>query len=84
MMFLFFVASNCSMKLRMTLDSWEVKQTSDTDFSFDRLLLFDKEHLDPVALTEILLETCSSITHSLGKWTFPDLWLMMNCLSIGG
>lgn len=45
-------------------------------------MLFDEEHSDPVALTEILLETCSSITHSLGKWTSPGLCWMMNCLLI--
>lgn len=44
-------------------------------------MLFDEKHSDPVALTEILLETCSSITHSLGKWTSGLLW-MMNCLLI--
>lgn len=52
---------------------------SDSVFAFDRLMLFDEEHSDPVALTEILLETCSSITHSLGKWSFPVLCLMINC-----
>lgn len=69
----------------------EVEQTSvpvmqgvwsDSVFAFDRLMLFEEEHSDPVALTEILLETCSSITHSLGKRTFPGLWSMMNCFSI--
>lgn len=73
--------------------SEEVEQTSvpvvrcfslclDSVFAFDRLMLFDQEHSDPVALTEILLETCSSITHSLGKWTFPGLWSMINFLLI--
>lgn len=40
---------------------------------FYRLMLLEEEHADPEALTEILLETCKSITYSLGeydKWTF--------------
>lgn len=42
-------------------------------FAFDRLVLFEEEHSDPGALREILLETCSSITHSLGKGMFSGL-----------
>jgi len=76
------------MKLRMALGSRRKLsrllsqwcRVSDGVFAFDRLMLFDEEHSDPVALTEILLETCSSITHSLGKWTSPGLCLVMNCL----
>uniref|UniRef100_A0A672TKM5 Ecm29 proteasome adaptor and scaffold n=1 Tax=Strigops habroptila TaxID=2489341 RepID=A0A672TKM5_STRHB len=40
---------------------------------FKGLLLFDKEHLDPVALTEILLETCSSVTYSLETQQWESL-----------
>lgn len=34
---------------------------------FYRLMLLEEEHADPEALTEILLETCKSITYSLGE-----------------
>ncbi|XP_030327058.1 proteasome adapter and scaffold protein ECM29 isoform X4 [Strigops habroptila] len=40
---------------------------------FKGLLLFDKEHLDPVALTEILLETCSSVTYSLENKSYTSI-----------
>ena len=33
-----------------------------------RLMLLEEEHADPEALAEILLETCKSITYSLGEW----------------
>ena len=32
-----------------------------------RLMLLEEEHADPEALAEILLETCKSITYSLGE-----------------
>jgi len=32
-----------------------------------RLMLLEEEHADPEALAEILLETCQSITYSLGE-----------------
>jgi proteasome component ECM29 len=31
-------------------------------------MLLEEEHADPEALAEILLETCKSITYSLGEW----------------
>lgn len=34
---------------------------------FYRLMLLEEEYADPEALTEILLETCKSITYSLGE-----------------
>lgn len=34
---------------------------------FYRLMLLEEEHADPEALAEILLETCKSITYSLGE-----------------
>lgn len=35
---------------------------------FYRLMLLEAEHADPEALAEILLETCKSITYSLGEF----------------
>lgn len=78
------------MKLRMILNSRrrlslllsQCHRMSDRVLVVDRLMLFEEEHSDPVALTEILLETSSSITHSLGKRAFPSLWLTMVCLFI--
>lgn len=76
------LSSLCCLKLLNVLDDTEFLEKLNfrpsgagylTVFAFDRLMLFDEEHSDPVALTEILLETCSSITHSLGKWTSPGL-----------
>ncbi|OXB60778.1 hypothetical protein ASZ78_016829 [Callipepla squamata] len=40
---------------------------------FQRLVLFEEEHIDPEALTEILLETCSSITHSLENKSYTSI-----------
>lgn len=31
-------------------------------------MLLEEEHADPEALAEILLETCKSVTCSLGEW----------------
>ncbi|XP_064355758.1 proteasome adapter and scaffold protein ECM29-like isoform X3 [Dromaius novaehollandiae] len=40
---------------------------------FQGLMLFNEENSDPGALTEILLETCSSITHSLEKKSYTSI-----------
>nr|XP_013805403.1 PREDICTED: proteasome-associated protein ECM29 homolog [Apteryx mantelli mantelli] len=40
---------------------------------FQGLMLFNEENSDPGALTEILLETCSSITHSLEKKSYISI-----------
>ena len=36
-------------------------------------MLLEEEHADPEALAEILLETCKSITYSLGECGKPTL-----------
>uniref|UniRef100_A0A8B9G0W6 Ecm29 proteasome adaptor and scaffold n=1 Tax=Amazona collaria TaxID=241587 RepID=A0A8B9G0W6_9PSIT len=60
---------------RLKLSTWKVQLgvLQAMNAYFKGLLLFDKEHLDPVALTEILLETCSSITHSLETQQWESL-----------
>ncbi|XP_065519681.1 proteasome adapter and scaffold protein ECM29 isoform X3 [Lathamus discolor] len=60
---------------RLKLSTWKVQLgvLQAMNAYFKGLLLFDKEHLDPVALTEILLETCSSITHSLENKSYTSI-----------
>ncbi|KAM4640360.1 proteasome adapter and scaffold protein ECM29 isoform 5-T5 [Amazona ochrocephala] len=60
---------------RLKLSTWKVQLgvLQAMNAYFKGLLLFDKEHLDPVALTEILLETCSSITHSLENRSYTSI-----------
>uniref|UniRef100_A0A8U7P1K2 Ecm29 proteasome adaptor and scaffold n=1 Tax=Corvus moneduloides TaxID=1196302 RepID=A0A8U7P1K2_CORMO len=60
---------------RLKLSTWKVQLgvLQAMNAYFQGLMLFDEEHSDPVALTEILLETCSSITHSLEAQQWESL-----------
>ncbi|POI34563.1 hypothetical protein CIB84_001685 [Bambusicola thoracicus] len=60
---------------RLKLSTWKVQlgvlQAMNT--YFQRLVLLEEEHAEPEALTEILLETCSSITHSLENKSYTSV-----------
>ncbi|XP_037979486.1 proteasome adapter and scaffold protein ECM29 isoform X1 [Motacilla alba alba] len=60
---------------RLKLSTWKVQLgvLQAMNAYFQGLMLFDEEHSDPVALTEILLETCSSITHSLENKIYTSI-----------
>ncbi|KAI1239787.1 hypothetical protein IHE44_0011219 [Lamprotornis superbus] len=60
---------------RLKLSTWKVQLAvlQAMNAYFQGLMLFDEEHSDPVALTEILLETCSSITHSLENKSYTSI-----------
>ncbi|XP_035746663.1 proteasome adapter and scaffold protein ECM29 isoform X1 [Egretta garzetta] len=60
---------------RLKLSTWKVQLgvLQAMNAYFQGLMLFDEEHSDPVALTEILLETCSSITHSLENKSYTSV-----------
>ncbi|XP_068278547.1 proteasome adapter and scaffold protein ECM29 isoform X3 [Nyctibius grandis] len=60
---------------RLKLSTWKVQLgvLQAMNAYFQGLMLFDKEHSDPVALREILLETCSSITHSLENKSYTSI-----------
>ncbi|NXR56874.1 ECM29 protein, partial [Hippolais icterina] len=60
---------------RLKLSTWKVQLgvLQAMNAYFQGLMLFDEEHSDPVALTEILLETCSSITHSLENKSYTSI-----------
>ncbi|NXD27831.1 ECM29 protein, partial [Spelaeornis formosus] len=60
---------------RLKLSTWKVQLgvLQAMNSYFQGLMLFDEEHSNPVALTEILLETCSSITHSLENKSYTSI-----------
>ncbi|OXB77147.1 UNVERIFIED_CONTAM: hypothetical protein H355_014718 [Colinus virginianus] len=60
---------------RLKLSTWKVQLEvlQAMNAYFQRLVLFEEEHVDPEALTEILLETCSSITHSLENKSYTSI-----------
>uniref|UniRef100_A0A8C5X4T0 Ecm29 proteasome adaptor and scaffold n=1 Tax=Malurus cyaneus samueli TaxID=2593467 RepID=A0A8C5X4T0_9PASS len=60
---------------RLKLSTWKVQLgvLQAMNAYFQGLMLFDEKHSDPVALTEILLETCSSITHSLENKSYTSI-----------
>ncbi|NXG01403.1 ECM29 protein, partial [Sakesphorus luctuosus] len=60
---------------RLKLSTWKVQLgvLQAMNAYFQGLMLFDEEHSDAVALTEILLETCSSITHSLENKSYTSI-----------
>ncbi|XP_009708838.1 PREDICTED: proteasome-associated protein ECM29 homolog, partial [Cariama cristata] len=60
---------------RLKLSTWKVQLgvLQAMNAYFQGLMLFDREHSDPVALTDILLETCSSITHSLENKSYTSI-----------
>uniref|UniRef100_A0A8C0I7C1 Ecm29 proteasome adaptor and scaffold n=1 Tax=Bubo bubo TaxID=30461 RepID=A0A8C0I7C1_BUBBB len=60
---------------RLKLSTWKVQLgvLQAMNAYFQGLMLFDEEHSDPVALTEILMETCSSITHSLENKSYTSI-----------
>ncbi|KAM6036464.1 proteasome adapter and scaffold protein ECM29 isoform 4-T4 [Theristicus caerulescens] len=60
---------------RLKLSTWKVQLgvLQAMNAYFQGLMLFDEEHSDPAALTEILLETCSSITHSLENKSYTSI-----------
>ncbi|XP_062455208.1 proteasome adapter and scaffold protein ECM29 isoform X5 [Rhea pennata] len=60
---------------RLKLSTWKVQLgvLQAMNAYFQGLLLFSDEHSDPVALTGILLETCSSITYSLENKNYTSI-----------
>ncbi|KAM3848880.1 proteasome adapter and scaffold protein ECM29 isoform 2-T2 [Vipera latastei] len=60
---------------RLRLGTWKVQLgvLQAMKAFFQGLLLFEAEHSDPEALTRILLETCSSITHSLENKSYTSI-----------
>ncbi|NWI89256.1 ECM29 protein, partial [Pitta sordida] len=60
---------------RLKLSTWKVQLgvLQAMNAYFQGLMLFDEEYSDPVALTEILLDTCSSITHSLENKSYTSI-----------
>ncbi|NXS93447.1 ECM29 protein, partial [Jacana jacana] len=60
---------------RLKLSTWKVQLgvLQAMNAYFQGLMLFDEEHSDPGALMEILLETCSSITHSLENKSYTAI-----------
>ncbi|XP_059580608.1 proteasome adapter and scaffold protein ECM29 isoform X1 [Alligator mississippiensis] len=60
---------------RLKLSTWKVQLgvLQAMNAYFQGLMLFDEEHLDPGALRGILLETCSSITHSLENKSYTSI-----------
>uniref|UniRef100_A0A452SA85 Ecm29 proteasome adaptor and scaffold n=1 Tax=Ursus americanus TaxID=9643 RepID=A0A452SA85_URSAM len=55
---------------RLKLSTWKVQLgvLQSMNAFFQGLMLLEEEHADPEALAEILLETCKSVTCSLGEW----------------
>ncbi|KAL7988627.1 hypothetical protein Chor_007546 [Crotalus horridus] len=60
---------------RLRLGTWKVQLgvLQAMKAFFQGLLLFEAEHSDPEALGRILLETCSSITHSLENKSYTSI-----------
>uniref|UniRef100_G3VPM3 Ecm29 proteasome adaptor and scaffold n=1 Tax=Sarcophilus harrisii TaxID=9305 RepID=G3VPM3_SARHA len=60
---------------RLKLSTWKVQLgvLRSMNAYFQGLMLLEKEHADSEALTEILLETCSSITHSLENKSYTSI-----------
>ncbi|XP_053887475.1 proteasome adapter and scaffold protein ECM29 isoform X2 [Malaclemys terrapin pileata] len=60
---------------RLKLSTWKVQLgvLQAMNAYFQGLMLFEEAHSDPGALTEILLETCSSITHSLENRSYTSI-----------
>uniref|UniRef100_A0A8C3CD18 Ecm29 proteasome adaptor and scaffold n=1 Tax=Cairina moschata TaxID=8855 RepID=A0A8C3CD18_CAIMO len=60
---------------RLKLSTWKVQLgvLQAMNAYFQGLVLFEEEHSDPGALREILLETCSSITHSLENKSYTSI-----------
>uniref|UniRef100_A0A8D2L4I4 Ecm29 proteasome adaptor and scaffold n=1 Tax=Varanus komodoensis TaxID=61221 RepID=A0A8D2L4I4_VARKO len=60
---------------RLKLSTWKVQLgvLQAMKAYFQGLLLLEAEHSDPEALTRILLETCSSITHSLENRSYTSI-----------
>ncbi|XP_058024517.1 proteasome adapter and scaffold protein ECM29 isoform X1 [Ahaetulla prasina] len=60
---------------RLRLGTWKVQLgvLQAMKAFFQGLLLFEAEHSDPEALARILLETCSSITHSLENKSYTSI-----------
>ncbi|XP_007498233.2 proteasome adapter and scaffold protein ECM29 isoform X5 [Monodelphis domestica] len=60
---------------RLKLSTWKVQLgvLRSMNSYFQGLMLLEKEHADSEALTEILLETCSSITHSLENKSYTSI-----------
>ncbi|XP_059513619.1 proteasome adapter and scaffold protein ECM29 isoform X7 [Myotis daubentonii] len=60
---------------RLKLSTWKVQLgvLQSMNAFFQGLMLLEEEHADPEALTEILLETCKSITYSLENKTYSSV-----------
>uniref|UniRef100_A0A8C8RIP8 Ecm29 proteasome adaptor and scaffold n=1 Tax=Pelusios castaneus TaxID=367368 RepID=A0A8C8RIP8_9SAUR len=60
---------------RLKLSTWKVQLgvLQAMNAYFQGLMLFEEEHSDPGALTEILWESCSSITHSLENKSYTSI-----------
>ncbi|XP_070598537.1 proteasome adapter and scaffold protein ECM29 isoform X1 [Erythrolamprus reginae] len=60
---------------RLRLGTWKVQLgvLQAMKAFYQGLLLFEAEHSDPEALARILLETCSSITHSLENKSYTSI-----------
>ncbi|XP_012878678.1 PREDICTED: proteasome-associated protein ECM29 homolog [Dipodomys ordii] len=60
---------------RLRLSTWKVQLgvLQSMNAFFQGLMLLEEEHADPEALTEILLETCKSITYSLENKTYSSV-----------
>uniref|UniRef100_A0A8C6XIF7 Uncharacterized protein n=1 Tax=Naja naja TaxID=35670 RepID=A0A8C6XIF7_NAJNA len=60
---------------RLRLGTWKVQLgvLQAMKAFFQGLLLFEAEHSDPEALARILLETCSSIIHSLENKSYTSI-----------
>ncbi|XP_036288897.1 proteasome adapter and scaffold protein ECM29 isoform X9 [Pipistrellus kuhlii] len=60
---------------RLKLSTWKVQLgvLQSMNAFFQGLMLLEEEYADPEALTEILLETCKSITYSLENKTYSSV-----------
>ncbi|XP_028909525.1 proteasome adapter and scaffold protein ECM29 isoform X1 [Ornithorhynchus anatinus] len=60
---------------RLKLSTWKIQLgvLQSMNSYFQGLMLFEKEYADPRMLTEILLETCSSITYSLENKNYTSI-----------
>ncbi|XP_038626132.1 proteasome adapter and scaffold protein ECM29 isoform X2 [Tachyglossus aculeatus] len=60
---------------RLKLSTWKIQLgvLQSMNAYFQGLMLFEKEYADPAMLTEILLETCSSITYSLENKNYTSI-----------
>ncbi|XP_063311357.1 proteasome adapter and scaffold protein ECM29 [Pelobates fuscus] len=66
----------CKMMVeRLKLSTWKVQHgvLQSMNAYFQGLLLFEKEHTDTDALTEILTETCPAIAHSLENKSYSSV-----------